>query len=241
MLLTSDLAWVGQTVYDLNTCQPVGKYNVEPAAYTQSSGLFWAVSKAGGREGQRMLCSWKLPGEPVLNAAKQAKPAEQLKLGAGTAVSLEVAIEGTEEQRQEIVKLLTKDLNSRGVQVRDGLTTKLVVRTEDGKSEQRTYQTMGGAPWNRETNTVTVTQKITRVFVERDGKNLWETTATSGAGFILTRKEGQSMQDAVNEQARANLGFVKSVRVPDVIPLNASTEGLLLGQLVPGGVKMSKR
>ena len=55
---------------------------------------------------------------------------------------------------------------------------------------------------------------ITKLTVEVDGKKAWQTVSVTGAGFFLTLKEGQTIEQAVAEAARVNVDFLKNAKVP---------------------------
>ena len=64
-----------------------------------------------------------------------------------------------------------------------------------------------------DTTTVSVTEKITRVWFESDGKIAWESkTSSGGAPMMVTRKEGQDINAAVQEGSKFNIAFLESVR-----------------------------
>jgi hypothetical protein len=109
-------------------------------------------------------------------------------------------------------------LKASGITVEPGQPVKIVARTEDGKTTERTYETMGGAPWNRERETVSVTEKITRIYVESEGKIAWENRSVSTPPYMLHRKEGQSIGQAAAASNQYNLAFLNSVRVPAYVP-----------------------
>jgi len=55
---------------------------------------------------------------------------------------------------------------------------------------------------------------ITKLAVEVEGKKAWESVSVLGAGFFLTLKEGQTIEQAVADAAKVNVEFLKNAKVP---------------------------
>jgi hypothetical protein len=133
---------------------------------------------------------------------------------------LSVAIEAPPDQQQRIVAAMTDQLARAGIKVNPNSPIKLNARTEQGRTTQQTYQVREfGRPFNRGTETVSVTEKITRVYFEIDGKVAWESrTSSGGAPMFVHSRQGQTINDAVQAGNQFNAAFLESVRVPPYVP-----------------------
>jgi hypothetical protein len=84
---------------------------------------------------------------------------------------------------------------------------------EPGKTTEMEYPPLGGRAFAAPQK-VSVTPMITKLRVEVEGKKAWESASTQGAGFFLTMKEGQTLEQAVAEAAKVNVKFLKDAKVP---------------------------
>jgi hypothetical protein len=173
-----------------------------------------------GRKGRTLQTS-PLPHEPAKQTAKQlaANADANLILKPGATVTLEIALEGDEKQVKSATDAITAELARRNIKVGDNQPIRIVARTEDGKTTEKQWESRSfgpGAGFGREVTTASVTEKITRIYVEWDGKIVWENRTVSVPSFV-TRKEGESVADAVSNANKHNLRFLESVRVPGYI------------------------
>lgn len=234
VFLDRDNVLVGSTLFHLPAGAAVWSYRIDGRETADpGSGRVWALLDDGDRQ---VLRSWPLPDPAAKAAIARTKPVDSV-LKPGMSVTLDVGgLEADEKLRQQIVKSLTEQLAQRRIKIADGQNVRLVGRTESGRSEQRTYQTIGGAPGNRDQQTVTVTEKITRFSLEVDGKVAWERRASSTAGGMVHLQEGQSMQQAVDASQGSSAAFLQQITLPEIVPLPA--EPLTAGstRLVLSGV-----
>ncbi|HEV7300223.1 MAG TPA: hypothetical protein VGN72_12710 [Tepidisphaeraceae bacterium] len=223
---------------DLERKQTVWQYT-EGGKTAGHGGRAWTVVKDGNRS---VLVSADLP-HPAAAKAAAAMGDTGLVVKPGEIVSLEVAIEGTEEQRQKIAAAITEQLKRSGIEVAEGRPVKLVARTEQGDTRTQTYErrNFGGfGPPSRETETVSVTEKITRVFFESNGKVLWENRTVSGTPWHVQSKEGQSIGQAVQAASQFNLAFLESVRVPAYVARPQEIVSVGKSRWSMGGVRDEK-
>lgn len=181
-----------------------------------------------------VLTSAKLPHDAAKQAASKVS-GETLVLKPGDSISLSVEIDASDEERKAITQGITAQVEKGGLKIADGSPIRLVLRTEDGKTDQETYRRIGRG--FGETETVNITTKITRIFYEKDGKTLWERRTENRVGGMVSAKEGQSINDAVQAASKFNTAFLKSVRVPTKVC--ATREPLVAGKstLVLAGPK----
>jgi hypothetical protein len=127
-------------------------------------------------------------------------------------------------------------LTKSGLKLSDAASLRLIASTENGKSEERLYEEMGGRMLTRERLKISVTERITRLRLEQDGRKVWERTVSAWPPMTLSRKEGQSLPDAVLEANVPNVDWLQSVQLPAaIVDVNGAT--LPVKTLGPGGVK----
>lgn len=99
-----------------------------------------------------------------------------------------------------------------------------MVRTETGKPEERTYQRTGAFGRAASEEKVTITPKSTRVAWMKGDVALWEqVSGGAGPGFHLMLKPGQTAQQAVDEQSKVSVAWVKEARIPtQVVDITAA-------------------
>lgn len=168
------------------------------------------------------LTAWKLPLAEVEQLAASAKSAEAVRLADGASVSLDVAFPVDESQAEAVRRDLRASLEKAGAVVVDGAPTRIVARVEDGKSEERMYESRFSI--DRERLKVTVTEKITRLWIESNGKNVWEIRQSAWPSMMVDRKEGQSIQDAVQAASKPQVDFLRRVALPRTILLADESE-----------------
>jgi len=154
-----------------------------------------------------------LPDADASAEAAKLKEDEILLLHPGVKVSLEINLDANAGLRKQIGDSLRKRLEANGLVVSDeAQPIRVVVSTEPGKTVQREYRSFG-APFGQ-TQKVDVPGTITRIAIEQDGKVAWEKRSVSEAGFMLMLKQGQSIQDAVNEASKPNYTMIREARLP---------------------------
>jgi len=232
--LDAENVLVGSTVWNLRLSAPIWTYTIDRSATTAAaSGRLVAILSD---RSQRILASWQLPHEQAKQAIGKLQPAGSI-LHSGASVSIDLSgLEADEPQRQAISEHLKSQLAARQITVADGQPLRIVARVETGQSQERVYEQLHGPPSSRERQTVTVTEKITRLFVELDDQVAWETRAVSGAGHFISREQGQSIADAVQQSGRPATSFLANVTLPQVILRPGSAQPIGSSRLIPGGV-----
>lgn len=215
--LNGNFVLVGGTdLLDLDKKIVVWRYNASMGKEAQMhGGLCWRVLTDDHR--RSILACAKLPHEAARKAAGTVALGQGLLLQPGGSVALSVAIDSPADQQKRIVDAMTAQLKQAGISVDPNSPIKLNARTEQGKTSTQTYREIG-RPFG-DTTTVSVTEKITRVWLESDGKIAWESrTSSGGAPMFVSRKEGQDINAAVQAGSQFNLAFLESVRVPAYVP-----------------------
>jgi hypothetical protein len=227
----SKLAWLGMNllliddhlVFDVEHQAPVWDYTMPggiPLASLEGEHFWYLAQSNGGAEGNNrsFLTSFALPDARV-RAADAKVPDGVPLVKEGMAVSLQVNVDGSAEDRQKIVDRFTRQLTENGITIADGLPTKLICETKAGNSQTKTYRPDVFNRTHHGDETVTVTQTLYRVAFEVDGKEVWAVNNQSG-GYLpnmIFEKQNQSAADAVAEQNKPQLSWFLSVILPKTI------------------------
>ena len=212
------------TLIDLRTGAMVWQYK---GATDGSIGL---QGKQTWYEIDGRLAPATLPHESARRALTSVND-DILLLKPGAKIALDINISAEEKQRQQIDAAIRKQLEAGGLVIDPASPIRLVARTEEGKTEARTYRKMG--PGGGTTETVNVTEKITRIYIEFSGAKIWERQSVSTAGSMLQMNQGQSVQDAATTQY--NVGFFENVRIPTILPKAQDPASVGSSQLLLGG------
>ncbi len=117
-----------------------------------------------------------------------------------------------EADRQAIIDSLKNQIQQNKLVLDDTAPIRITVATEPGKTSEREYRTLGvgsGGPQK-----VSVTEMISKVTIEVDGKKAWESRSVASAGAFMTLKTGQTIEQAIAEASKPNPTFLKSVKLP---------------------------
>lgn len=211
---------VGSHLFDLSRKVLVWKYDGAAGPVVGHAGRIWTTVSANDKT---TLVSAALPHDGAkrgITRLPQGVDAGAMVLRPGVTVTLEVSIDGPADQQKATRDALAAQLAKNGIAVADGQPIKIVAKTENGATKTQAFKSTAIARpgfQQPEVGEVSVTEKITRVYVEMGGKKAWEDSSTSTPYFV-TRKEGQSIADAVSAANTFNLSFLKSVLVPSYVP-----------------------
>jgi hypothetical protein len=68
--------------------------------------------------------------------------------------------------------------------------------------------------FGRGVQTVSVTEKIHTMAVVLDGKEVWKVTNKAGASFMVTTKQNQSLEAAIQEQQDRSYSWLATIKIP---------------------------
>lgn len=197
-------------VLDVAKGLPVWLYSGAAAGALAPDGTYWYVPS-----GEAMLVSAALPHPVAVTAAEGATAGDAMLLRPGARVSLQVNVSG---DAQAVSDALRQKLTENGFFVEDGAPVQVVAATEAGKTETRQFQSFGAGPFGA-TESATVTQQVSRLSVLHAGQPVWTREAVVDAGHLVQRKEGQSLQDAINEASKPNLTIFTHAQIPPFVAL----------------------
>jgi hypothetical protein len=151
-------------------------------------------------------------------------------------VALNVNVQGTLAEQQQVQQDLSTQLQTLGMNVANGSQLALVVNTEIGKTRDITYRSFGGRGGGN--LTAKVTDQICRLKFIENGKIVWESSSLSdGSPPILQLKEGQSLQDALAPYQKPNLKFYSNIKLPQYVVRPGETVAYGASSLTAQGIK----
>ena len=178
---------------------------------------FGSSQNERGRGGmQAAIYFLSLPHPEVAQVAAGLTEEKLTALEAGTQVSLDLRFPTTDPQEMDaITASYTEQLKSYNVLVVTGAPLAFQASVEPGKTESKTYRTMG----HFGEETVNVTSQKCRLALMENGKVLWERSAEfTGAGFMLSRKEGETLQAAVERASQQSVvNFFRNISLPGYV------------------------
>ena len=175
---------------------------------------FGASQNEGGRGGmQAAIYFLSLPQPEVAQVTAGMTEENVTALKAGSQVSLDMRFPTTEPQDMEaITASYTDQLKSYNISVVTGSPLIFQASVEPGKTETKTYRNIGR--FGEET--VNVTSQKCRLALVENGKVLWERSAEfGGAGFMISRKEGETLQAVVDRSSQQSVvNFFRNISLP---------------------------
>jgi hypothetical protein len=137
-----------------------------------------------------------------------------LLLKAGDSVRITTQLTADPSQDAMVRQLLGRLLQERGVTIDPNSPNEL--RASSGvRNDQVEYRSIGVPPWqgggSQTVNVRLVDQKVELVV---DGEVVWQRASTSGPGFMLSIREGESAQQAADRQSGDGSGFWQGISLP---------------------------
>ncbi|HTN77917.1 MAG TPA: SHD1 domain-containing protein [Pirellulaceae bacterium] len=219
-LLSDDRVLIGTNhqlcLYNLSKDLPIWSYDLigSPRGphVADVVGTCFPYTALEHQSGGKMLCigAVDLPGEAAEAAETAANRENLLVVKPGTAVRVNVA---TGEFNARTKEALEKKAVANGWRLTPDAAIVITAEMKRGEATTRKYQAaLGGA-----TTDVTITPAISEVTIKDGEKLLWQSgTQTHVSSFFLLA-QGQSLQQAVDQQQNANPGFFEHVLIPKEI------------------------
>ena len=179
---------------------------------------FGAAENARGRGGmQAGIFFVALPHSEAAQVAAGLTEEKLIALKPGAQVSLDLRLPSANPQDSEAISAsYAEQLKSYGVSVVAGAPLTFQATVEPGKTESKTYRIIGRG---RHEETINVTAQKCRLALLENGKALWERSREfSGASFMVTHKEGETLQAAVDRASQqAVLNFFRTTPLPGCV------------------------
>ena len=199
------------------------------------AGRYWYVT-GSARSAGKVLASAVLPHEQAQKVAAGLNTDDLMAVKPGGSVSLEVSIGTSQDIQDRVTKSLTERLKANGITVTAGQPVKLVASNTPGQTKEITYQMFGRMADQK----VSVAEMKLGLSFVQDGKTLWEKTQTAGAPAMITMKEGQTADQAVEADRAGSWKFFESASLPRYVPKAREKLGYGESQLGPSGPEDAK-
>ncbi len=210
--------FLGTTMYDLDRDgSPIAQFKVFGHWYVFGDRVFRHISDSYGGY---LLHSTQLPHAAALEATANAKPPETL-LGPGDKVALDVNITASEADRKAVIDVLTRQIEKNGWVLDPAADIRIIARTEDGKSETRTFRSVV----DRTERSITVTEKITRCAIEKQGVRYWSVERSKTPSSIFLLHGDETLEQAMAEASKPDLRLFRDTHLPTALmkPIDPAT------------------
>jgi ribosomal 50S subunit-recycling heat shock protein len=170
------------------------------------AGSAWFV--AGEGAGPLSLAAVKVPHDQAKTATPPVKVEDLLVFRKGDQVTIEMSSDAPADTRDKIQQSLEKQVKAMGLTPGGG-NVRIIASTTNGETKSMDYRVFG-----RGVQTVSVTEKIHTMAVVLDGKEVWKVTNKAGASFMVTTKQNQSLEAAIQEQQDRSYSWLATIKIP---------------------------
>jgi hypothetical protein len=196
-------------------------------------GKAWVVG-GGTHHAPYQLAAINIPDAAAKSAADVITAEKVLALKPGARVSLSVNLPGTPEEIARATKNLSDQLTANGMIVADGAPLVLEATITDGGNETVTYTRFGFGHFGGGGEAATVNKQVTVLSLKENGTEIWAASGSFGhAPGMVHLKEGQSVQEAVNERQSDPIQFFYGVKLPTYVARHPEGGAYGKGQLKP--------
>ncbi len=186
-------------------------------------------------EKQRALIPFSVPDAAIRDVISHIQPDQTLVLQPGMEVTLDVQVEGTPQQREQIRDAFAKNLADNGLRLTDDAPVQVVARTDRGEIEQKGYSRFGGLLPHEKVEYGTFQGYISRVTILIDGKVAWQVTSRTSAPDDLRLEGGESVSQALKRHESPDLVFFDRVFLPKYLCVPCDTYTFGATELTPAG------
>ena len=178
-------------------------------------GVIYSTAKSGTKiEG---VVSFPVPNVEMTEAIQAAESSrDYFLMRKGSDVSIDVSGIQDGSQQQNVRATMEKRLKEAGFTVSLSSETKIVLATSQGQPKEVSYRMMGrGGPGE---NTGTFTPFNSSMKIQYNGEDIYTRNSSSGIPFMITLKEGESIQDVANRYSKPSYTYFDSVEIPHDLP-----------------------
>lgn len=192
--------------------------------------MAYALTEQAGFQRQAGLFFTPLPHPEARQTAASLSAEQLLVIKPGVQVSLDVGKASTNPAEvQQVADSLTAKLKANGMAVvASGAPLVLEASVQAGKTDTVTYESLMPQrisvdrperlfePAKRETQTVSLTEKVSQLVLRENGKVIWQRLSTSGnyAPAVVFMKDGESLNAKVAEKQPSPLQFLLHATLP---------------------------
>lgn len=196
-------------------------------------GRYWYTDP--GRAGSpHALYSVLIPHDNARRTAAALDAEKLLVVRPGTPFSLDVRVEGSVEEQENVRQAITKGLESAGMTVADGQPLVVQATTEVGASREITYRKAGSI--DRQGDKATTTDQICRLTLVENGKQIWESILVNGPPITLRIKEGETAQQALASYRKTPSKIFERMQIPRYIAREAEAGAYGFSTITSQGV-----
>jgi hypothetical protein len=210
----------GENLVDLERRIVLWQYQHSDASYgtahstsAELGGTFWYGLTSSDRK-SRGLFHADLPHAQAKQVAASLKADDLLAVRPGARIALKLNVQGTAAEQEMVRTALTKKLEELGMAVAADSPVVLTASTTTGASRKISYSAFGKSGSSESVN---VTPQISRLAIESNGRTLWESSGVNDVPFLLSLKQGQSIQDAVAPYQKPDLSYFSRAKIPQHI------------------------
>lgn len=184
---------------------------------------YTADAASPGSPHRPVVASVALPDAQV--GAKIASSGEpKLALKPGMSVSLDVQVPTSIQQ--QVIDSITSKLKENGVTIANNAPVSLTVKDEPGETREISYRRIGFRAFGQ-TDKVRVKEIKRSIAISiGDQTPAWQRGGTMLPPMFLSLKEGQSIDQAVNDAMKPSPVFYEGIRIPKLIPVQPDGFGI---------------
>lgn len=201
--------------------------NVVPRA-----GRIWYVFGGRGDDALALL-PFDLPHaavKPVSDQELILRPGDEVAIQLELTFDLGQSASGNAASPQE---QLTTALTEAGFLIAENSPKRLIARTLPGETKDIEYR-MFGAPFGQ-TQKASYTQRVFELELVVDGQSVWKRRRVLDAPFHIQLKENESVDQAINRELQADIGFFRSTIPSRILP--AAAEKARTSKLSTSGLR----
>jgi hypothetical protein len=134
----------------------------------------------------------------------------------GCTVKVNVSALADPAEREKAQAALTKKLEANGCQVAPNAGIELVASVETGQRRELSYHGMGG-PFGPGSTTYKFQEYASRLKFLLQGQTLWEIVGGNNPGFMISLKQGETIEQFLRAREHPNYDFFTSAGLPKMV------------------------
>jgi hypothetical protein len=149
----------------------------------------------------------------------------------GAAVRIKINLPGaTDEEVKQVTAALIDEARSAGLVLTPNAPLTIECSISDKGTETANYRQFGAPPFGsfgpfgrrNASDEVKVEKRLSVLSIKENGQELWVATGHYGAPFHIHIKDGQTVQEAANEQKGNPVKFFLTAKIPRYIARHAA-------------------
>ena len=170
------------------------EYQIESQQVKRFGNTQWVILEQPVKS-LRTLTPFELPPPEAVAAIADIDQENMLALRPNDQISIDVQIPKDPILTRAVHEALSLGLTQAGMQVAENQPLQLVATLSHGKTEQVTYQSFDAI--NRERETVSVTDRVYKLEIQKNGVPIWDRTFTMSSPMHIRLQENESIREGV--------------------------------------------